>query len=83
MTKSRRENDRRALGKSALVCGLEKKAESWGIQPWSVGRRGFSWLLPLQENELGTEGRTHGSEDAVGTGLAGGVDEDVFEDGEN
>jgi hypothetical protein len=40
-------------------------------------------FLPFEQNELGTEGGAHCGEDAVGSGLAGGVDEYVFEDGEN
>jgi hypothetical protein len=40
-------------------------------------------FLPLEQDKLGTEGGAHCGEDAVGSGLAGGVDEDVFEDGEN
>jgi hypothetical protein len=39
--------------------------------------------LPLEQNKLRTEGGPHGSEDAVAAGLAGGVGEDIFEDGEN
>jgi hypothetical protein len=39
--------------------------------------------LPLKKDELGTEGGAHGCEDAVSSGLAGGVDEDVFEDRQN
>ena len=40
-------------------------------------------LLPLQEDELGTEGWAHRCEDAVGAGFARGVHEDIFEDGED
>ncbi len=58
----------------------EKRLNPEWIQPW--GFKVLSWL-PLQEDELRTEGWAHGSEDAVGSGFAGGVDEDVFEDGED
>ncbi len=47
------------------------------IRPW------IRQVLPLKEDEFGAEGRAHGSEDAVGSGLAGGVDEDVFKNGED
>ena len=39
--------------------------------------------LPLEQDELGAEGWAHGGEDAVGAGFAGGVEEYVFEDGED
>jgi hypothetical protein len=49
--------------------------------PYSVHR--YWPFLPLEQNKLRTESGTHGCEDAVGSGLAGGVNEDVFEDGQN
>ena len=59
----------------------ERLNPEW-IQPWVLKGEILN-LLPLEENELRTEGRTHGGEDAVGAGFAWGVDEDVFEYGED